>query len=35
MVITIIYGDTTTSALKTVGEAIDHVAEGGTIILLR
>lgn len=27
-------GDTTTSALKTVGEAIDHVAEGGTIILL-
>ena len=27
-------GDTTTSALKTVGKAIDHVAEGGTIILL-
>ena len=27
-------GDTTTSALKTVGKAIDNVAEGGTIILL-
>ena len=27
-------GDTKTSALKTVGKAIDHVAEGGTIILL-